>query len=67
MKNLNKTVTIKIYPKLTADQWQLYSFDDEPKLAAKSKLAARALNTALKKAVNSIDSTMLPGIVSIML
>ena len=58
MKNLNKTVSIKIDPKLTADQWQLYSFDDEPKLAAKSKLAARAINTALKKAVNNMDSSL---------
>jgi hypothetical protein len=56
MKNLNKT--FKIDPKITADQWQLYSFDDEPKLAAKSKLAARALNTALKKAVNNVDPSL---------
>lgn len=58
MKNLNKTVSIKIDPKFTADDWQLYSFSDTPSMATKSKLAARTLNTALKKAVNDMDTSL---------
>lgn len=58
MKNLNKTITIKIDPKLTVSDWQLYSFSDEPKMAARSKLAAWALNTALMNAVNNMDTSL---------
>jgi hypothetical protein len=51
MKKLN--LQVKITPKFTAEDWQLYSFSDEPENAKLSREAARAINAALKKAVNS--------------
>lgn len=55
MKNLNKRVTID--PKFSADEWELYSFSDDPGRAQKLKEAAVALNKALKTAVNKKGST----------
>ena len=50
MKNLN--ISVKINPKFTADDWQLYtaSMDCQP--------AVDALNEALKLAVNTDGSTV---------
>ena len=54
MKNLNKSV--KIDPKFTAAEWQLYSFRDDPIKAGGVPLVAIALNKALKTAVNKAGS-----------
>jgi hypothetical protein len=49
MRNLNKT--IKIDPKFTAEEWQLYT------TGMKCTRAANALNAALKRLVNANGST----------
>jgi hypothetical protein len=52
MLNLNKTVVVKIDPKFSANDWQLYT------ASMPCKRAANALNSNLKKLVNTKGSTV---------